>query len=284
MQRRAAAAYIAFFLVIAAGSYAFIATADAPEVAISGDDVQTIGEGDTVTVDDRTYTVSEVSATVEEGGGHGSGGGLKYTIRFQWTNDSAKYTDEWTSNSTIEFNNQTRRVLTVNGSDRVRLRWEPGDRLRPAWDNGTLFVDSDLERNGRQDVTLESYIANSSNASIQDVVYFESDSFMRDGNQTTIANVSNSTVVLEWTAPRTNTQSTSNNQNISLNGEPYVVNFEDNSTVRLGQGEDAQQRLRTAIQKNDRFHDRINGVWGVVIGSGSTVVLLIGLAFLPRKE
>jgi hypothetical protein len=119
---------------------------------------------------------------------------------------------------------------------------------------------------------------------VQPVRFSETDSFERAGNRTTITNVSNTSVVLEWTAPRTNTLSTSNNQNISLNGQPYVVHFKNNDTVLLGEGQAAREQLRESIRTNDRFHERINGVWGVTIGSGSVLVLLIALAFLPRKE
>ncbi|WP_323677875.1 hypothetical protein [Halorubellus sp. PRR65] len=284
MQRRAAAAYIAFFLVIAAGSYAFIATADAPAITISGDDVREVQAGDTVTVDGRTYTAAEVKAEQQEGGGHGSGGGLKYTVRFEWTNDSARYTETWAANSTVEFENQTRRVLVENGTDRFELRWEPTEQFQPAWSDGVQYIDSQPDQGGRQDVAVTSYIANSSNESVQPVLFSEGDSFERAGNRTTIASVSNTSVVLEWTAPRTNAVSTANNQNISLNEQPYVVHFESNDTVLLGEGQDAREQLRETIRKNNRFHDRINGVWGITIGSGSTLVLLLGLAFLPRKD
>jgi hypothetical protein len=284
MQRRAAAAYIAFFLVIAAGSYAFIATADAPEVTISGDDVREIQEGDTVTVDDRTYTVTEVSAEVEEGDDHGGGGGLAYTIQFEWTNESARYTESWAANSTVEFDGQTRRVLVENDTNQFDLRWEPTERFTPAWSDGVQYIDSDLDRGGRQDVAVTSYIANSSNESIQTIEFSEGDSFERNGNETTIASVTNTTVTLEWTAPKTNTVSVGNNQNVTLNGQPHVVHFENNDTVRLGQGAAAQERLQDAFRTNDRFQDRINGVWGVTLGSSTTLVLLIALAFLPRKD
>lgn len=284
MQRRAAAAYIAFFLVIAAGSYAFIATADAPEVTISGDNVREIQEGDTVTVDDRTYTVTEVSAETEEGGDHGGGGGLAYTIRFEWTNDSARYTESWAANSTVEFDGQMRRVLVENGTDEFDLRWEPTDRFSPSWSDGVQYVDGDLDRAGRQDVTVTSYIENSSNESVQTIEFSEGDSFERSGNETTFANVSNTSVELEWTAPRTNDVSAGNHQNVTLNGDPYVVHFENNDTVRLGEGEAAQQQLAEAQRTSDRFQERINGVWGITLGSGTALVLLVALAFLPRKE
>jgi len=285
MQRRAAAAYVAFFLVIAAGSYAFIATADAPEITISGDNVQEIQEEDSITVDGRTYTVTEVSAEVEEGGDHGGGGGIAYHVTFQWTNESALYTETWTSNTTIDYEGQTRRVLTQNGTDDVVLRWEPGDEYAPSWVNGTQYVDGHPDQAGRQDVPVTEFIANSNNDSIGYVNLTEGQTLADyNGNETTVANVSNTSVRLEWTAPRDNTVESTNNQNITLNEQPYVVHFKNNNTVLLGQGTSAQQQLQDAIETNDRFHDRINGVWGVTIGSGTAALLLIALAFLPRKE
>ena len=73
-------------------------------------------------------------------------------------------------------------------------------------------------------------------------------------------------------------------ENVTLNEEPYIVHFENNDTVRLGEGEAAREQLQEAMRTNDRFHDRINGVWGVTLGSGVALVLLVALAFLPRKE
>jgi len=284
MQRRAAAAYIAFFLVIAAGSYAFIATAEEPAVTISGDNVQEIEQGDELTVDGRTYTVSEVSATKESGGDHGGGGGISYTLAFTWTNDSARYTETWQSNTTAEYDGQTRRVLTENGSDDVVLRWEPGEQYSPRWSGGVQYVDDDPDQGGRQDVSVTRFIARSNNSSIGYVNMTEGDTIDYQGNRTTVESVTNESVTLAWTGPKSNTVETSNHQNVSLNGQPYVVHFQDNDTVRLGQGESAQRQLQESIRTNERFHDRIDGVWGVTITSGAAGLLLVALAFLPRKD
>jgi hypothetical protein len=284
MQRRAAAAYIAFFLVIAAGTYAFIATADAPAVTISGDSVSEIEEGDTVSAGDRTYTVSDVSAEVEEGGDHGGGGGIAYSITFRWTNQSALYTATWASNSTADWDGVTYRVMTVNGTDRAVVRWEPTAKYSASWTDGRQFIDGDLETPGRQDVPLHSFVMNSTNSSIEYRNVTEGDVVEYRGNETTVRSVTNSSAVLSWTGPRATTTTVGNDQNVSLNDEPFVVHFKNNDTVLLGEGEASQEALQATKRDNDRFHDRINGFWGVAIGSLLTVIILGSVALLPHKE
>jgi hypothetical protein len=283
MQRRAAAAYLAFFLVIAAGAYGFIATAEAPAVTISGDNVQEIQEGDTVTAGDRVYTVASVTAEME-GGGEGSAGEIAYEIAFEWTNASARYTTTWTSNATADWNNQTYRVITENGTDDVEVRWEPTAAYSPSWTNGTQFVDGDRDQPGRQDVPLNQFIRNSTNESIGYANISEGDTIDYRGNETTVETVTNTSVRLAWTAPRTNEITSVNNQNVTLNGEPYVVTFQNNDTVLLGQGTAAQAQLQEAERQNNRFNERINGFWAVAITSALTLIILGAVAFLPRKE
>ena len=50
MQRRAAAVYFVFFLVIGAGAYSFLAVAQGPAIELDG---ETYSQGDSFTVDGR---------------------------------------------------------------------------------------------------------------------------------------------------------------------------------------------------------------------------------------
>lgn len=100
MQRRAAAAYVALFLVVAAGSYALIATGQGPTVSVEEPDHE-FRAGDTLTVDGREYTVRSVEVTESEGGGHGGGGGKSYAAELAWTNESARYTESYGRNATV---------------------------------------------------------------------------------------------------------------------------------------------------------------------------------------
>lgn len=83
MQRRAASAYVILFLVLAAGAYAVIATAQPPEETMNADDaVHTLSQGDSLTVNGRTYDVQSAA----DG-----------TATMAWTNESATYTEVWGS-------------------------------------------------------------------------------------------------------------------------------------------------------------------------------------------
>jgi hypothetical protein len=75
MQRRAAAAYVAILVVIAAGTFAASATASEPAISIDADHELT--KGQSVSLGGTTYTVASLdakagSATIEWNGGNDS--------------------------------------------------------------------------------------------------------------------------------------------------------------------------------------------------------------------
>ena len=69
MQRRAAAIYVALFVLIGAASYSLIATAQQPTVEFDNPTYE-LSQGDQLDVGGQTYTVASVSET---------GGDLQYT-------------------------------------------------------------------------------------------------------------------------------------------------------------------------------------------------------------
>lgn len=99
MQRRAAAIYVALFLVIGAGAYAYTGVAEKPHVEL---DAPTYESGDELTVDGRTYTVNAIAETGGGGGGgHGGGGGGSIVGNLTWTDPDATYTAEIANNTTV---------------------------------------------------------------------------------------------------------------------------------------------------------------------------------------
>lgn len=152
MQRRAAAAYVVFFLVLAAGAYAMIALTEAPEVTVENPD-HDLAVGDEVTVDGRTYAVSELTAERASGGGHGGGGGIERSATFEWTNESKVYTESWTANettlenatvsaeggsATIEFTDPlTRNFTFAEESVNASSRGSTNDSVSVTFENGT---------------------------------------------------------------------------------------------------------------------------------------------------
>lgn len=285
MQRRAAAAYVALFLVIAAGAFAFISTASAPAVSLENPD-STLQQGSTLTVNDRVYNVTKVSATKTGGGGHGGGGGgITYKATLVWTNESAQWSERWSNNSTVTYEGTTYRAFIANSSQptEIRLRWEPTDRFSPQWVDGVQYIDAEPDTPDRQAMPVEQYIENSNNSTIQPVTIDATGSIQYNGNTTTIT-TEPQTARLHWTAPRDNEVELSQYDNATLNGVDYAVHFTNNNTVTLQRGVEAQAQLHESIEQEHRFHERINGFWGIVIISILGTVLLAALAFLPRKE
>ncbi|MFC4407245.1 hypothetical protein [Haloarchaeobius iranensis] len=284
MQRRAAAAYVVLLLVITAGAFAFISTAEGPAVSLEDPD-ETLQKGSTLTVNDRVYNVTDISASSGGGGGHGGGGGTTYEAALVWTNDSAQWTETWGNNSTVTYQGDTYRAFIANTSEptEIALRWEPSDRFSPQWVDGVQYIDGEPDTLDRQATRVDTYIENSNNSSIQPRTIDTTSSLDYNGNETTITTAPEQ-ATFTWTAPRDNEVTFGQHENVTLNGVDYAVHFTNENTVTLQQGQDAQVALYEQLDDKSRFHERINGFWGVVIVASLALVLLVTLAFLPRKE
>lgn len=275
MQRRAAAAYVAFFLVIAAGSYGVIAATAAPDVTVRpGEAEHTLQSGTTFTVDDRDYTVASITAA-EQG---------DRTATLEWVNESERMTETWAHNETVTLENRTYRVLIPNVSepDSIQLRPEPGDWASPSWQDDRQFVDVDIDGDGfvENDVPIGTFIEGNeslSNRSLQ-----ADGSFQYRGNETRVATLTNESAELEWNADVTYTVELSHADNATLGDRTFLAYFPDNSTVYLDSAESTKYFDRA--QDDDAYQRRTNGLWSVSILSGITIVLLIGLAYMPRRR
>jgi hypothetical protein len=98
-------------------------------------------------------------------------------------------------------------------------------------------------------------------------------------NETTVANVTRDGVVLEWTAPRTNVVEFTQGTNVTLNGQQFVAHFQDDRVLLSPQLAEYQRE----IARQDYFHERENGLWGIVILSGVAAMFILVLAYLPVR-
>jgi len=357
MQRRVAAIYVVFFLVMGASAYSVIALAEEPAVDLEGD---SLGQGDAFTVNDREYVVAELNAS----GGEGEEEGSEAAATLEWTNESARYTTTLANNSsvaparasfpgqrsfhtatleagdTVTFNGSEATVSIPDGdspsnfslvrdgnetatfafndtfayrgnattvaavsSEAVTLVW--GDDYRvlvPSESDPSTFrmvqqfnvtarlaADSAVENrtvtrdDGRRYVVFE---ANGSTQPLEEYLpapdvgeLEDGDTMTVAGNETTVANVTSTGVVVEWTAPRTNAVEVAEGENVTLNGQQFVVHFEGDSVVLSTQVEKYQRDLA----RQDYFHERQNGLWGVTLLSGIAAVFIVGLAYLPVR-
>jgi hypothetical protein len=285
MQRRAAAAYVAFFVIVAVGAYAVIATAESPHAEVTAAEAEHNLEetGQNFSVGDRTYNVTELSASEGSGGGHG-GGGVEYSAVVTWTNESAVQSTSWAANSTVSYENSTYRVLIddVASPQFVQLRPEPPDDVNPHWMNDSQFVSFDVDDDGfvERDVPVERYLSQEEE---RESVAFTASSGLNDTHS--VRELTNESVVLEWIGPEENDVELNQKSVVELNGEEYFVYLTGGSgdaVARLDDNSSTKYYERKADA--DLMELRTNGFWAVVIVSGSAAFLIIGLAFMPSKS
>ncbi|PSP94222.1 hypothetical protein BRC91_06495 [Halobacteriales archaeon QS_4_62_28] len=133
MQRRAAAIYFVFFLVVGAGAYAYIGVAEQthqPQYQLDGTTVESEGNA---TLDGKQYTLSEISHSE---GGHGGGGAL--VSELSWTNESFLYTDTIENNSTVEIENESYQVAIANETDVSTFTLRQNDTTREFAEGDTI--------------------------------------------------------------------------------------------------------------------------------------------------
>ncbi len=287
MQRRAAAIYVAFFIVLGAASYSVIATATAPTVEFDNPDHR-LSQGDQFSVDDRQYTASSISAEASGGGGGHGGGGASVTRsgELSWTNDTARYTQTWEHNATVTYQNETYRVLVEDADDPASfqlieqinrtaiLQEDSAVEGETVTVNGTEYVVRQ-DDDGRTLTPTSEYFPTPGSTN-----YAEGDSLRFQGNTTTVAGVTGEGATLAWTAPRTNTVGVDNEANVTVNGQQYFAYFPDNSTLVLESDYGVYQRQTNEM---DTYHEHVNGLWGVSIVSFSTAIVLLGMAYMPSR-
>lgn len=174
MQRRAAAVYAVFFLLVGAGAYGFMGLTEAPSVSLSGDPYTA---GETLTVADRTYTVASV-----DGSGDGSG-------ELTWTDPSAEFAETLENGTSV-----SPLVLTWDGqAGRWSSRLTAGDDVPYA--DGTYRVGVDPAADPPT-ATLEHV----ENASRNETVAVGG-SLTYQGNETTVTAIDSDGVTLTWGEP-----------------------------------------------------------------------------------
>ncbi|SHH08061.1 hypothetical protein [Halobaculum gomorrense] len=288
MQRRAAAIYVAFFLVVGTASFSLIATASAPQLSFENPEHE-LSQGDTFTVDGQEFTVSGISAEIKGGGGGGhGGGGQAHLVRsgtLEYTNDSARYTVEWANGSDITYEGQSWTVQTDNASNTVTLV-ENIDR------SAILQNDSDVE-NETTTVDGEEYVVERDDGNrtlIPANEYFPEPETREyavgdeldnvENNTATLVSVTPEAATLEYFALRTTEISVANKANVSVGSTTYFAYFPDNSTMVLTQEFETYDRYQETTASQTTM---TNGLWGVTILSGLSAFVLLGLAYMPSR-
>lgn len=289
MQRRAGAAFVVFFLLVGAASLGLVVTAESPELEASG---QTYQQGDTFTVSGTEYTVSKVEKSESgggggHGGGHGGGGGsVSYEAVFEWTNDSFQYTESWGNNSTVSYDGKQWRVLVGDGDDPTTFTLEEDIDESAILADDPNAADEMVTHEGEQHVVVTE---NGTEKLVPASEYFpapetrefaEGETFDYDGNETTVESVSTSGASLTWTAPKVESVSAGQKGNVTLGDQTYFLYFESGDEVLLSSD---FAGLNQYEQASTEHHHHKNGLWGVTILSGTTAILLLGMAYMPSR-
>lgn len=284
MQRRAAAIYVALFVVIGAASYSLIATAETPQIEFQNPEYE-LSSGQTFQAGSQTYTVTDITAEME-GGGHGSAASLARSGTIEYTNQSANYTASWENNSTVTIDNTTWTVLVPDNENASEftlredinrtalLQQDPNANDELVTVNGTQQVV--VQENGTQRlVPANEYFPDPRSQN-----YSQGATLNYQGNQTSVISVGGGAVEVSWTAPRTNTIDVGDQGNVTLGDQTYLAYFPNNETMQLTTNFESYNAQSEEIE---RFHKHENGLWGISILSFLTAVLLVGMAYMPSR-
>lgn len=279
MQRRAAAIYCAFFVVMAVGAYSVIALADQPAVDVDG---PTYENNTNFSVGGQEYHVTGLGSG---GGGGGEAGGSAASGSLVWTNQSAQFQTELSNNSTVEFRNGQYRVFIANESNVNEFTLTEEFNVSQMLQNDSAVYNETVTIEGERRVV---YRENGSTQPLPDYLpapeeesYSEGDRVQYQGNGTTVDNVTSERALLVWTGSKTNEESLEEGMNITLaDGNQYVVHFTNPQEVQLSSDVAGYQN---ELRAQGTFGERKNGLWMVIYISSLAAILIISLAYLPVR-
>lgn len=279
MQGRAAAVYGLVFLLVAAAASAYVVTADTPEPTMQDADWNR-SEGESFEVtndagDTRNYSVS----------GFGTQQGQP-TVTLVWTDEDVRSTEEWTYaedpdgtsivyegteyyvRSTGEANPESFQLLESPSEDSAVSLFVQGDQ----WvvnDSGDYVALEDYDGLERISVENGSTFAEGEEGEVRNV---------------TVESVTNESVTVSWTQPQENEVLLRQTDREQLNDVNVTIHVVDESEVHITSDESEIDRYIGAHENRQHFQQRVDGLLATTVLSLVAVVLLIGLAFLPRKE
>lgn len=250
---------------------------------------ETLAEGTTVAYQDGTYRI-ELNTTAEPPTArlvNVENASVNETVA---VGDSVTYRENETTITAIDESGVTvawavpYRTLVGNDTDRVRFvqQFDVDARLAsdPAVYDETVTVAgvrSVVQRADNATMPLQGYLPSADTATFR-----EGDQLTYEGNETTITDISSERVLLAWTGERTETVDLAEGENVTLAGQSYFAHVPDPSTVQILLSE-SYPSYQQQLEEIEYYHERANGLRGVVILSALAAILLVALASLPVK-
>jgi len=288
MQRRWAAIYFAFFVVLSASGLALVATASPPPVEVDGE--LRVQAQSTFTYEGQQYQVGAIGHGSGGGGGHGGGGGGALVSNLTYTDPDAAQEETFTVGDPVEYSGGEYNVSVENATDGpvlVLTETFPVDDLLaadPAVYNSTVTSeDEEFVRYRANDtlVSLDEYLPE------PDVDRFrEGDTieYSPEENVTVDADVSSITqaeATIAWTAPETFELDLAEGENVTMaNGQTFLVHFPSEDRVLLTT---QFEEYRHQLELQEYFHERQQGFWGITYIGALAALLVLGMAYMPVR-
>ncbi|MEF8809042.1 hypothetical protein [Natronomonas sp.] len=266
MQRRWAAIYLAFFLVMAASAYSVMAVAEEPAMDIEGDTYQ---QGDTLEAEGTTYTVAEV--------GDGEG-----TVEYNTTETQQT---EFANNSVVEYGGGEYNVTVESAEEPDSFTLTEEFDVESILQNDSQVDNQTYEReDGTEFVRykdgstepLDEYLPEPNQEQ-----FSTGDSIEHDGTTKTVDSVSASGAVLTWEETTTVSIGMEEGDVVEIGGTEYVATFPDDSTVLLSTDIEGYEQVS---ENREYFDKRISGLNYVILFSLGAGFLLAATALMPRRE
>jgi hypothetical protein len=278
MQRRAAAVYFVFFLVVGAGAYGTLAMIEQPQIEL---EAQSYNANDTFSLAGQTYTVDSIEAEQSS-----EGGGTSYTGVISWQNESAVFTATLANGSTTTYQNDTYLVDTRPNESAFTLVEQQNVSAILANDsdvaNETSTIDGEesvvyTENNSYE--PLSEYLPEPEQVNVS-----VGDSYPHEGNTTTVASVNNSSVALEWTGMATmTTPEFSEGSNVTLGSTTYFAHFPSDQSVQILPYSEYSADYQQQLDAQSYYEERKTGLWGVIGLSVIAAIILLATAYLPVR-
>jgi len=275
MQGRAVAVYGLVLALVAAGAFAYASTAETPEPSLD-DPEHTLEVGETFTVDDRTYNLT----------GFGTQQGSP-TAKLQWVDEDARSLEEWTHaeepGGTTVVHDGTEywvRIPQTPGNDSFTLLETPGENA-----SYSVFTDDDgnwLVNDGGEYVNLEDF---EELERLEVELDAEIDVGEEDDVRTVrVDDITNESVTVSWNDPVATDIIVPQADRSELNGAVYTVHVPGDGTAEFTSDEDDIEAYLGDHEDSNKFDTRMDGLLMTSTIAVVGIVLLLGLAFLPRKE